>query len=170
MKIGIPCTVADNHSQLHTPFKQAPFFAFWDTATEHLEFKRNPLADKESACAYAAGRWAQKQGAEALICAAIGQHAVERLSKEGMQVLLSQAGELSAVFDSYRNSALDHELAASDSACSCGHHGHHGHDGHHGEHQQACGCDHPHDHPEQGGCHGHGHGQGRAHGCSGHHH
>jgi len=142
MKIGIPCTTAtDSHSRLHTPFSEAPFFAFWDTALEQLEFKRNPLAHNESACTYAAGRWLQKQGAEALLCVTIGRRAAERLSKDGMRILLSPADELDALFNQYRNGALAQSPAVEHIACS-----HQGHS-HHGQHQHQCGCGRSHDHP-----------------------
>jgi predicted Fe-Mo cluster-binding NifX family protein len=148
MKIGIPCTdAAGGQSRLHTSFSEAPFFALWDTALEQLEFKRNSLADHESACTYAAGRWLQKQGAEAMICAAIGHRAAERLSQDGMHIWLSPTAELDALFNQYRNGALGHRSGAVHTACCRQKHSHHG------QLQPHRGCGRAQDYPTQGGDH-----------------
>lgn len=107
MKVCIPCTDATGkQARLFIPYGQAPFFALWDTATDRLEFKGNPLAGQDHACACATTHWMPRLGAGVLITADIGRRAAQRLTEAGIEVLHAPAGNLGEVLEWYCHGSL----------------------------------------------------------------
>jgi predicted Fe-Mo cluster-binding NifX family protein len=118
-----------------------------------LEFRKNPLADKASACACAAARWIQKQGAEVLICADIGRRAAQRLNESGIRVLHAQTGELDTLLSDYRRGRWEQTAPSGHGIPESCPSQRQGHDG---RHPHSCGGGRHHGHPRRGAGQGHG--------------
>ncbi|MCU0736520.1 MAG: hypothetical protein MUF20_13565 [Methylotetracoccus sp.] len=147
MKVCIPCTHSDTErGQLHIPYGDAPFFAFWDSATGQFEFESNPLAGKDDACACAITRWVRKLGAHVFITADIGRRAAARLVQAGVQALHAPDGSVAQVLAQCRAGSLpfspsgepvrncrdragDHHAHEAGSRCGHQHHGEGSHSG-----------------------------------------
>lgn len=142
MKICIPCSHADiERGQLHTPYDAAPFFAFWDSATDHFEFEHNPLLEKDDACVCSLTRWVRKLGAQVFISADIGRRAAARLIQAGVKSLQATEGSVREVLMQCRagrlpssptgertrncshRSSLDDGAPAAGACCGQGHRG-----------------------------------------------